>query len=108
MRCEARRRLLHNDWLTSWLEDPDYGPLLRRLTDAQAAVTVLILEGYTQAETATILGISHQAVRRRKCRAKRRLRETWAVCYASCGDASHSDGSVGITEWQHHHQGGNG
>lgn len=44
-------------------------------------MVVLTLEGFTQRETAAALGITYQAVRRRKHRAKRRLRETWAVCH---------------------------
>ena len=79
----SRPYLPEHDWLDDWYADPDYGPLLSPLTREQAAVTVLILEGYTQREIAAALGITYQAVRRRKCRARRRLRETWAVCRES-------------------------
>lgn len=80
-----------SDWLDDWYADPDYGPLLALLTPEQAAVTALILEGFSQRETAAALGISYQAVRRRKCRAKRRLGEIRAVCHDSRDGASHSD-----------------
>lgn len=79
LRRRISRVVTPADWLRDWLEDPDYGPLLAHLTPCQAEVVVLLLAGYNQREAARILGISHQAARDRKRRAKRRLGAIRAV-----------------------------
>ena len=59
-------------------------------------MVALLLEGYSQREVAAALGISYQAVRRRKHRAKRRLGEIRAVCHDCRYEvASHSESKRG-------------